>query len=375
MKVFSVFTLTLALILSQLGALLCANEALAQGDRPGGGGDLLRCRVEGHRKKQFYLLDVYEHMNSADPLFLNLGGPDLNIHEKIDLVRDAFANLDPVRAELYSKEAHKIAEDLTANLRKLPTPHILAVALDQRLMDIDDANDVFSFQNCEKFQLVRQKDPRIGKGAFYQFDIKLWPLLDLDNQVATLYHEVIYREFRNYGAEVSLPSRWFNGRLFSRTAHLMTAEEYLDFLSRNGARRYTFRTNIGDIVIKNMHPSEFLWTATFNRRGEIATVPTADLNPEWTQMLGLKFDLPKITELVFDSKKRLVRLNGEFRFSFNTTGQRIASAKIPCLNTALLCIESKSIEVSEDRLSFEIKNEQTSVTFDADGKIIKIQNL
>lgn len=212
-----------------LGTALFGTAAFAQSEHVGGGGDIVTCKENGASKS--YLLDVYEGLGKMP---INLGGPNLTIEQKVELMASIYGSLDQYRAAKYLKSAREMLEDITAIEQNKPAPHHLVSWTEngQKLKDIDDADELYEFpSNCKKQQLVRQ-DSSYGAIALYTIDRNLFNKLDNDQKVATIYHEVIYKDYRDSGAVVSKDARYLNRMIFSQKIDTFTHKSYLNFLDR-----------------------------------------------------------------------------------------------------------------------------------------------
>lgn len=409
--------------------LMLPAAALAQGDHSGGGGDVVYCSTPvGHKnfvkrlfgrknKTSYYLLDTYEAWKTTGRT-LNLGGPNLSVYEKIELIRQDYAQLDPYRANLYADEAIKIAQDLDANehgiavwdrieivrqwiartdsaraeqyarsetqkarekiarfgksAERETTVWGLATVLDQRLTDIPDADDQFKFLECKKEQLVRQEKPTGVNiaAAFYQFDQKYWRKLDRDNRVATLFHEAIYKEFREYGASVSRPSRLLNAYLFSRSTSDLRLPNYLAFLASNKAKTYHFQSNVGLVRLYNLNEERNLWSARVMPDGQITDVAAAYANLDLSK-LGFQWaalPLAQVTSYSFNRARELTALNGVFSISYDPRSKKVIDYKANCLTSAYPCVTGTSITLEEGG-KFSLASHTERVTFDLEGNL------
>jgi hypothetical protein len=183
-------------------------HAQAQGGSSGvgGGGDYLACPENGGIRH--YLLDTYEEKGQ----WTIDAGNGATLEERVAYVLDRLGGMDPVRADRYSREAQVILSGIR-ELRSQPrlerSGQVIRLS---PIRDIDDADETFDFERlgCTKQQMVRQDlDTDNGKTQ-YTFDLGLLGLLDLNQQVATVLHEVIYQELRERGATTSKKAREFN---------------------------------------------------------------------------------------------------------------------------------------------------------------------
>src|SRR5689334_11226429 len=75
----------------------------------GNGGDVVFCRGE-NGKLSATLLDYYE-AHSRD-IKLDLGGPELSVRQKVDLVLDRLSAHSPKRVEAYKQRAEPFISDI-----------------------------------------------------------------------------------------------------------------------------------------------------------------------------------------------------------------------------------------------------------------------
>lgn len=396
-----------------LSLVLAAPAAFAQGDRAGGGGDIVSCpeykeeanfwqRITGRDKVlHWFLYDVYESGKTGNR-WPNLGGPNIPIRDKINLIVDDFAKLDPVRAKNYGEETHKIWDDLEIQEKFLKESRShsrnssegvrkkgsgFAMLLDTRIKDIDDTDEKFDFRPCNKYQLVRQEAPVNHLAQqWYEFDERYWMKLDSDNKVATLFHEAIYRELREFNAPDSRPTRNFNSYLYSRTTHLLTIPQYLAFLSSNNLpprtmeqkkraaenppqqMDYHFRSNIGLVRIYNVIPGVNKWSATLTDDGLITNVSFADSKVD-LNVIGLGLLAPQVISLKFDLNRNLTGLNGFFSFSYDPVSKKIYDFNAKCDRVTPACIQSDFIEIDSKIGWMRISGTTDSFWFDRDGNI------
>jgi len=230
-----------------MSLVLVTSSAFAQGgsSHGGGGGNVLECIESG--KIKYYLLDVWEAKNEGQNI--EMGGPTLRtMQEKIEYVRARYAKIDPVRAQAYADEANKMAEDIQALKLNQATPNGL-VLFQGPLENTADANPDNSFKSlyhdekpthtqCAIGQLVLQKPKISPLDPFYKIDRHYWEFLSLDQQVATLYHEAIYKEFRSVGVYNSKAARNLNGLVMSGKILNITSSQYVEMIRSQGLKSF-----------------------------------------------------------------------------------------------------------------------------------------
>jgi hypothetical protein len=421
-------------VVALLYLLLLPAVALAQGDQHGGGGDVVICStpIEQHglinklfgrkNRTDYYLLDVYEAMKTSGKT-IDLGGPNLSVYEKIELIRQDFAKLDPFRADKYADEAIQIAQDLDANEHGISTYDKielirktyakkdparaesfakealqktreklaksgklelersvwgLAVMTGTPLVDILDADDQYKFDECLKYQLVRQEESKalISINApTYEFNKKYWRKLNTDNKVATLFHEVIYKEFRRFGATNSRTARTLNAYLFSRSTASLPLSNYLAFLASVGTavgtnsvpKEYFFQSNVGKVRLLNFYADR--WSATVTPDGLITEVSAsfAKLNLVAADFRFSQLPLNRISSYSFNLDRQLTGITGVFSFSYDDKLIRDFNAN--CFDSALNCVTGTSIRFLEGG-TMQMETRSGALVFDLDGKLL-----
>jgi len=236
-----------------LGVLLFGTAipmfAQAQGTHSGGGGNILKCLENG--QVHWYLMDLWEA--KAKGQVIELGGPNLSLEEKIEYAKARYAKKDPVRAEAYADEALKMLKDIReieAGEKKIKR----LVIMQGPLKDTEDGNEKYHFKSlyngeepvgdeCAKGQLVEQEQPISPVDPFYTVDPRYWHQLDNDpdQQVATLFHEAIFKEFRSRGVLSSEAARDLNGLIMSGTLDSLTLRQYVEMIWKEGLGKFIFQ--------------------------------------------------------------------------------------------------------------------------------------
>lgn len=368
-----------------LSLLLCCflapTLAHAQGDKSGGGGDIVVCelpikrkgflnRIFGKKPLSYTLFDVYEarvtsrgyaEATGKPQLYrdLELGGPNLSMIEKINLIRDEYSRIDPWRAEQYSAEATRIANDLEANEHKNGQNSGLAVLITHPLVNIDDSKEPFDLERdgCNKYQFARQEKPADG-GPEYVFVRSYWKRIDRDNRVATIFHEVIYKEFRTYMLKLvsqglmkyeDVNSRWarfLNSYLFSRKIGSYGLKNYLEFLNDHGPRSYKLKTNIGWLDIVSLVPARNFWSAVVTPEDYITDV-TIEYSGVSAQSLQLDpLPLNKATHYTFNAARQLTGFKGVFGIAYDPQSKKVMDWNADCRTTPYLaCVAGNHLAI------------------------------
>jgi hypothetical protein len=204
-------------------------------------------------------------------------------------------------------------------------------------LPIHDSGDLVEYPECKpRKQMVRQlelpswTDANTMMAPVYTFDATWWEQLDTDNQVATLYHEVIYREFRRYRAEVSVAARRFNRFLFSLSVTGLSQKQYLAFLASNRVQEFHLQTKVGSFPIYPIHLEGGLWGAHFNAAGRIFYLSLGIDSRNWQLELNLPFHLSGVKGIEVSSTGEIKSLNGNFILEVNPKTQQIEKSNSRC---------------------------------------------
>lgn len=367
------------LLMGVLLSFLFPVGASAQSDKPGGGGDFVRCKIPGSRKFKNYLLDVYELELQSKKI--NLGPSTLTHVGKIRLAVASLSKIDPARAKRWGREAEQILEDLQTFDAKGYYPNRLATFEDQNrpLDPIHDSGDLVQYPECKpRQQLVRQKETftRLSEdfgSVVYTFDRNLWKQLDSDNQVATLFHEVIYREFRRYGAEVSVAARELNRLIITREIESWSNKRYLDLLSQNRIQQFFLQTDLGPVEVYPTNLMGGRWGANFDSQGSIRFVFTPQgLVPSVMTQIRLPIKISEIGGVFIDEDRKISGFIGEVRVKVDAVENRVEVADA----------SSKPIEDGGSTLVFHMiklrpaggvslyNTKKEALELDASGKIL-----
>lgn len=338
------------LLLGVMLSFLFPVGASAQSDKPGGGGDFVRCKIPGSRKFKNYLLDVYELELQGKKI--DFGPSTLTHVGKIRVAVESLSKIDPARAQRWGREAEQILEDLQTFESKGHYPNRLATFSDQNrpLDPIHDSGDTVQYPECKpRQQLVRQKEnftrlnEQFGHSPVYTFDRNLWNRLDSDNQVATLFHEVIYREFRRYGAEISVAAREFNRFVITRELETWSHKRYLDLLSQNRIPQFYLQTDLGPVEVYPTNLMGGRWGAKFDSQGAIRFVFTPQgLVPSVMSQIRLPIEISEIAGVFIDEDRKISGFVGEVRVAVDFVENRIEATTTG----------SKPIETGGNTLTF-----------------------
>ena len=193
------------------------------------GGNGVVCFTDSS-KKAIASVELFDYWEKARELKLNvkldMGGPDLTVQEKIDVVIDRLRTFDPVRADQYKINAQNILGQLQDYL----TSEI-------ELADIQDDNGVIRPTGlCIKTRFaVQLKDPKP-----YQKKFLISALLyqskatSNDARAGIILHEVIYQEAIDLGQTTSDNTRYFNYLISTNYLAGNSIEQYLSLLEQVG---------------------------------------------------------------------------------------------------------------------------------------------
>lgn len=355
-------------------ALPALNPVSAQaqgGDKTGGGGHLIECLKEGKLKRE--VLDLHEA--ARDGRYPNLGSAKVPLEQKIELARAFYAQIDPVRADATANEALKMLADIRALLAGKPTPNHL-VGTESPLKLIDDADEDASFKGpeavlkegeCKRYQFFRQDKPMIGSiDPRYRFDPKVWALVEdqPDQLVGILYHESVYKEFRDQDIRVSKAARKLVSLIVSGQVQKLSSSEYRQFLQDQGLRTY---------LLAGQFEAMFK-VSTLDSQGEIVGLTSALVGGVYHYRLG-KVELP-VLDPVFSSSREFVsaRLSGDYSVPVDPrAGQfktaRIHEATVRVLPESRLAIEGRLYQTWGDATS-DVDAGRIRITVDAEGRTL-----
>jgi hypothetical protein len=311
-----------------LTGTLCLNlfqplYAYAQGSHTGGGGNILECIENG--KIKWHLLDVWEAAAKGQVLNLvdekNPNKP-MTIYDKINLARDRYAKQDPKRADAYAAEATKMAQAISKELAALKIGQHLKksyVVMEGPLKDTQDGNENYVFkslfngekptpQQCAKGQLVEQKNPISPFDPFYTIDPTYWNDLDLDEQVATLYHEAIFKEFRGMGVFSSEAARDLNGLVMSDSIGDLSTEQYINMIVAAGLKDFYYE---GKYLVDSINYDVNGAVISIGRRTDLYddvayTVPIGEEINFPATGKGTLFQNTHIEKVTFNAQRRVV---------------------------------------------------------------------
>lgn len=216
-------------------------------DRPlggmyGGGGKILVCEKNG--KYEALVLDLFEARKSGFTIDL---GPGKTRSEKISYVLNRLAKVAPYHALSYKKWIKELLKSESAFYE------------DSILPVTDDLGVAVLPNNCEVLQVVVQRNNDESKlpGMFrYLFDKDAFLNLDIDNQVALIFHEVIYREARGRGEQDSLRARYMTNLVLSKNIESFTMDKFNDTLEKIGSKC----TEHEEFIIKECEELPFIAT-------------------------------------------------------------------------------------------------------------------
>ena len=182
-----------------IGALLVSLTAF--GNERGNGGDVVVCKDTQGKITSSTILDVYEakEMRGFD---LDLGSSDLSMIKKWEFLFNRVATISPT----FSKSLE--AEVALFNQEAKFVDNII-------LNDIPDSDHLYIPKDCQILQIAIQRTPEFPNDRRFVISNDLWKLLDNDNKIALILHEVIYKIAIKNEQMNSKNSRYFNSLIFS----------------------------------------------------------------------------------------------------------------------------------------------------------------
>lgn len=242
--------------------LMASLQVHATGDEKENGGDILVCGPR--RAKTYEVLDLYEAKSLYHFTIAPVVGKDLAaiFDERVR----GLDGLNPSRSHLY-REYFKTFQ---GEARFVP---------DSEFTDVPDEGFKAIPKGCKLRQAIVQYDGPTPQGIRYVINEDLWKKLSLENQVALLLHEFIYREGRKPANDFRTSSgvRYFNGIIHSSDLQSITLEEYFKRLRRVGFQEVEAQ---GEPVVL------FTWNAArtektpkeiqFHENGAVAQATLAD---------------------------------------------------------------------------------------------------
>ena len=193
----------------------------------GNGADVIIC--SDSRSGRLY--DTYE---TTHRFGFDLQYPSFQLPPRLD-------NL-PGHDSRYVMSAVNIAKDLIQRLQ-LRDPEMMKSLLQWAdsfpqearfvsgdLLDIPDTGIGVVPAGCSLRQLVIQRTPKLPEDRLYLVAHDYWRFMLLEQQAATVVHEVLYRYAlkKNPGLRSSEPVRYFNALILSKKIETMSESEYLE---------------------------------------------------------------------------------------------------------------------------------------------------
>jgi hypothetical protein len=243
--------------------LLFAGSAFAKGGEVGNGGDVFQCQ-----NTKSTLVDIYE-ADAQRGIKLDLGPPRLALFSKIDMALKRLARLSPIRAKMYSDQAHNFFNDASLIPGAQLTP-------------IQDVYNWVTPDGCVLRQIAVQIVPQFPQDKRYLVDKDLWDTLDDDSKAALILHEVIYREAISLGFTNSISVRYFNSLIFSHELDQATPETFVQTLYSLPFRNYEVGGNQFDIGALPTDGSMTTGLFTYSPDGQI----TSFQGTVWNSALG-----------------------------------------------------------------------------------------
>jgi hypothetical protein len=229
-----------------------------------------------------------------------LGPKNAPFEEKRRKVLQRAFTRDPGRAVLVAESTRRFFEN-TRFLRNV------------ELTSTQDDNNLFLPLNCKKVQLVIQREPRFPGERRFVVDQNKWELLDDENQLALILHEVIYQEALAFGQKDSSSTRYITSLWSSDNFRTTSSADYADILRRTGfpVREFAGIELVSNEFVLKLLPAEF-WNI---RSDKIERGGKSNLTVETDQRSG---------------SSQTIRFDGVLDPILEQTGARgFAGARIP----------------------------------------------
>jgi hypothetical protein len=292
--------------------LALSASAFAKGGEVGNGGDVFQCQ-----NSKSVLVDIYE-AQAERGIKLDLGPPRLALFSKVDMAIKRLTRLSPIRAKMYSDQAHNFFSEASL----IP---------DAQLTPIQDVYNWATPDGCVLKQIAVQIVPQFPQDKRYLVSKDLWDQLDDDSKAALILHEVIYREAISLGFTNSISVRYFNSLIFSHELDQATPKTFVDTLRSLPFEDY--ENNGTQFKIKDGVP------ITFFNDGQIESVQppawNASLNNEidcrpGTLGCSVHFDEGGNVTSAFSSsmKFRGLSISGDFTYGKNWSVSKVEDASI-----------------------------------------------
>lgn len=108
------------------------------------------------------------------------------------------------------------------------------------LNDIPDSDHLYVPRGCEILQIVIQKEPEFEGAPRFVVSDDLWRLLDNDNKVALILHEIIYKIAIKNQQQDSKKTRYLNSLLFSGEILKLQGKEFASLVTNLGLKNGNF---------------------------------------------------------------------------------------------------------------------------------------
>lgn len=256
--------------LLMFGAIILNFSTFGTGREGGNGGDILICS-DGKN----YLLDIYQGIKDVFLPSIRSNEND-SIEEMLANYSQRIAMKDTVRAKKFLSRALTLNEEI--NKAKSGNSSLVKFTSDE-LIDIDDSQEVFIPENCDKKQLVIQldKNNRDVFGLKFRINRSYWDLLDAEQQMFTIAHEVLLEEAIEFGHTDSRRVREYNYLVGSNSLTKLSQKDYILSLKShfNLSYQLDFNSGHGGLIIfpdlmnyykdnKSLEIKNNLITSTFN---------------------------------------------------------------------------------------------------------------
>lgn len=185
----------------------------------GNGGDAIVCSPPGVRPVE--MLDAFE-AREIHKMTLDMGAAGLTYQDKVVLILNRIARLNPHRAALYSKWAKSFESETN-------------FIVNEQIIQVPDVGPAFIPIGCQLVQTAVQQDPELPEDFRYTIRKDIWDAMDADNKAILVLHEMIYREVLGQETEQGAGQnsklvRYFNGYIASDKLKTDSLNAYIGIL-------------------------------------------------------------------------------------------------------------------------------------------------
>ncbi len=291
------------------------------GTETGNGGDVLVCRTPSMQISSIELLDYFE-ARFLRKISIDLGGPELSVTEKVQLVLERLRRFSPTRADLYQTWLSTFQAE----------SHFVDVA---NLADIPDSELIVYPANCSLQQIAIQKEPSFPEDSRYLIDQGLWKAMDNNQKAGLILHELIYREAISLGHKNSKNVRYFNSILSSNKTDEFKPLDFVKLIAR--------------IQFKSVEYHGLLW-------GEFSITQEGQFQGGSVLSGTIDFQGQKVSvsSVLYYKNGQIERFRsaGDFYIQFGEVKLRVPAGKLVSLSEVGEIIEMNACYSPEEKSSF-----------------------